>query len=148
MKRHHVCIVTNRNAYKQNMLALKAIVDALEGNEMRDEDRQSLAASVEAGYARAKELIGNLIGMHLQWQPENEAFNKSVENYLGEGGNYEHVADGMKAMSKEMKKQQQEAEAEARSNQPANEASTGDDPQHRSRYTNFLLKNYSAGTQS
>jgi peptidoglycan/xylan/chitin deacetylase (PgdA/CDA1 family) len=150
--RHHRCIIENRGAYRDHMAALRNIVDALAKNVMPDHTREELEAALEQGHARAKELIAERLGMHLAWRSDDEAFNKAVENYLGEGGAYKHVADGMVAMQQELKKQQREAQREADAqrgqsewdalsdDQPTGEASPVKDAQHRSAYHNHLRR--------
>lgn len=88
------------------MLALNNIIAALEKNEMLGHTRTELETAFETGYARAKEYLGELQGMCLAWQPDNESFNKQIEDFLGDGGNYEHVAAGMRTMSAELKRKE------------------------------------------
>ncbi|MFM0665392.1 hypothetical protein [Paraburkholderia sediminicola] len=109
MKRHHLCVIENRNDYRQHVFSMKSIVDALAKNEMPIHTREEMLASLEEGHARAQELIGLYLGMLLQWQPESDKANEMVENFLGEGGNFVYVTDGMKLMSKELKRNEREA---------------------------------------
>lgn len=152
--RHHKCVIENRNAFKQHAFAMKNVVDALSKNEMPDHDRERMEAALEQGHARAKQLIGLYLGMLLQWQPDSDSANKMVEDYLGDGGRYSSIEDGMKAMARELKRERQEAQPEASAQQGENEwfalsdapdnggSSAGNDSQHRSRHENSLRRNH------